>query len=218
MISLRNVFLLVSVCSFGNLYCSDKPVDEHKMVISSTDSHNNAATASEKQSDDIPQLIPKPQPSNFLTRTWYGITKHVAGMSAYSIIMELHNNGKLKADFENNPDEAMNRFNETASERFTKKDLLAADKQAKISHLIEIVTDISNEFELAKTLAARYIELQRTATTSILTKHALEEEPALRNKRRQKIKEAHREYNEELKKLYIHAKNAAYNCRYLDTR
>ncbi len=203
---LRNVFLFVSVCSFGNMHCSE----EHKMVISSSDSHG-----ARNQSDEIPTLIPLPQPSTLFTKTWYGISKHVAGMSAYAILMELHSNGKLKADFDHNPDEAMNRLNETASERFTKKDLLAADKQAKISLLFTTVHEISTEFALAKALAARYLESQRTAVTTILEKQALEIEPALRAERRSVIKEAKLKYTRELTKELDHARNAASNCRYL---
>ena len=225
--NLRNVFLLASVCTFGNIHCSSAHKDDPQMIISSTDSHDNAGTAqagssaklstasARTQSDEIPKLIPIPHPSNVVTRVWYGISKHVAGMSAYAIFMELHNNGKIKADFNNKPGEAMNRFNETAEERFIKKDLLAADKQAKIALLFATADDISAEFALAKALAATYLKPQRVAVISILKKQALIIEPALRAERRSVIKEAKLKYTRELTKELAHAKDAASNCQYL---
>ncbi len=223
MMNLRNVFLLTSICSLENIYCSEipKPINtaainssENVIVIKKTDSHANAASTTTILSD-VPDLIPTPQPSTFITRTWYGISKHVAGMSAYAIFMELNKNGRLRADFDNNPAEAINRLNDTASERFTQKDLLAPDKQEKIALLFKTAHDISAEFALAKAIAATYLKPQQAAITAILKKQALETEPALRAERRSVIKEAKLKYTRELNKELDHAKNAASNCRYL---
>ena len=157
-------------------------------------------------------------PSTLLTKAWYGTSKLIAGQTAYSIYMELHANGKLKADYNTNVSEAMNRLNDAAAERLTKKDLLAADKQEKIALLFTTSHEINAEFALAKALAIQYLEPQKKALTYTLQKQANIIEPQLKEERDEIIKQAHNHYTQELGKQLVHAKNAASNSRYLHSK
>ena len=131
MMNFRQVFLLVSVLLVGKVYCSDdqglhKANSFNDMTMAGSDPNGQHHPAAQ---DDSVKIVEPIAPSNLWTKAWYGAAKHVAGKTAYSILMELHDSGKLKADYEMNPNEAMNRFNEAVAERFTKKDLLEPEKQ-----------------------------------------------------------------------------------------
>lgn len=217
MMNERNVFLVLSVFMFTTVYCSEdlglqKATSFNDMTIAASDAHGQQHAAAQDDSVKLPEPI---APSNLWTKAWYGAAKHVAGKTSYSIFMELHDSGKLKADYDTNPNEAVNRLNETAAERFTKKDLLEVEKQEKIKLLFECTHRINPEFVLAKGLAAIYLKKQQEAVVTILQKQACVVEPLLKQERDAAVTRAHTEYGAALEKELLHAKNGASNCRYL---
>jgi len=217
MMNIRKVFLVVSVLLVGNVYCSDdqglyQATSFNDVAIAASDPHGQLPSAAQ---DDSVKVVEPIAPSNLWTKAWYGAAKHVAGKTAYSILMELHDSGKLKADYEANPNEAMNRFNEAVAERFTRKDLLDPEKQQKIKTLFKSTFKINNEFVLAKALAKTYLQKQQEAMVEILQKQACVLEPLLQQQRDAAISRAHTEYGAALEKEFLHAKNGASNCRYL---
>ena len=215
MISLRNVFLLASVCSFGNTYCSQEHLpEERKIIINSTDSHNNASTTAPTQSDDIPKLIPMPQPSTAATDAWYTVFG-LFGLQKQTKFKELNKTGRLQADFDANPGKAINCLNDSITERYT-CDLMTAKEQNRIYNLITNAQKISKNFVIGKAIAIKNLQPQQEAMNAILKKQALETEPNLRKKRRDAIKAAKLEYIDGLLKELKHAQEAAYNCQYLN--
>jgi|GEM_PF-1943303 len=220
MINLRNVFLISSVCVVTTVFCSEQQVlSPEKLdaqvnlqtVSLAVDGENDESVGKGDSSKDSR----KASTSSVFTKSWYGIAKHVGGKTAYATFMELYDKGTLKADYDENQSEPMNRFNEAVTERFTKKDLLAKDKQEKIHLLLANAHKIDKEFVLAKALASTYLIIQQGAVKEILENQAFVVEPQLKKERDDAIAKAHHEYNGALSQELQHASNATANFRYL---
>lgn len=185
-----------------------------RAITSTSQVTSDADTTSDLTPQVIKPVDVAPTPSNFLTTVTYGFLKHV-GKTDYEIFMDLSKSGTLKADYETNLNEAFNRLNAAARERFKEKNLLSAQQQKKIATLFTTASSIDSDFVLAKALAAEYFTLQKEALGKTLEKQAKEIEPALRKKRNDIIQQADQEYIDALTAELNHTKDTALNSRYL---
>ncbi len=149
----------------------------------------------------------------------YGVSKTVGGQTAFSIFKTLAEDGTLEGDFESQPQEALNRYNDALNERYTKKDITSDENQRKIAFIRE--TDMSlhqkysRDLELAKVLAQRYFDCQKAECKRLITEHFFIQEPNLATKRDTAIRIAEEEYARDFSALHQRAQTAVLNASYL---
>lgn len=215
--NLKYVFFIVSSIACNNIYSSQAdaqatPNTQEKTKVTSyltppstepvDATPSLAAPNTQENTNGTSNLTPPvikpvdavPTPSSFLTTVTYGFLKH-AGKTDYEIFMDLSKSGTLKADYEKNLNEAFNRFNAAARERFKEKSLLSAQKQAKIANLFTTASGIHSDFVLAKALATEYFTLQKEALENTLKKQADKIEPTYREERNDIIEKAAKNYD-----------------------
>ena len=185
--------------------------DETTNPINSNELENKSVA--ESNNTEIASLTE----SNLITKLWYGIAK-LAGKTATATFLELYAAGKLEADLQKDPKEAISRLNDAITERFTRRDLYNAGNQNKIREVFEIVDELrirtGKVFALDKIFAQEYNPLQQIALEIIIALDA-DEVNRLEAERDAAITAAHDAFEQKFESLRVVAAMMANNKRNL---